>query len=128
MKNITKSLLLLTSIILLSSCSGAKHFNHKLIDAGIIYKPDVLQGNEFDKVQVSRLQIGMNPNQVIAIMGSPSISDVFHGFQWHYINSSIINNKRITYKAIVTFDRKTSLISKIDSDGDIPENLRSQAK
>lgn len=44
---------------------------------GLVYRPDIVQGNYIDKKQVARLKVGMTREQVQYIMGSPMIEDPF---------------------------------------------------
>ena len=51
-----------------------------------VYKPTILQGSVLDMNEVNQLQIGMSKEMVINLIGSPSIIDPFHQYQWDYIN------------------------------------------
>ena len=53
--------------------------------AGCAYKPDVQQGNTFDDKQVSQLKVGMTRQQVVFIMGTALLQDVFHKDRWDYV-------------------------------------------
>ena len=54
---------------------------------GIIYKPDVQQGNLLEKKNVEELKPGMTKRQVIALMGSPSVQNPFAQNRWDYVAS-----------------------------------------
>ncbi len=45
---------------------------------GIVYRQPIYQGNLLEKTNVDQLQVGMGKQQVIALLGSPSITDPFH--------------------------------------------------
>jgi outer membrane protein assembly factor BamE len=49
------------------------------------YKPDVVQGNVVTSEQFSQVKPGMSRSQVKDILGSPLISDPFHGDRWDYV-------------------------------------------
>lgn len=49
------------------------------------YKPDVVQGNVVTTEQISQIKPGMSRSQVRDILGSPLISDPFHGDRWDYV-------------------------------------------
>lgn len=51
---------------------------------GILYKQPIYQGNLLDKAAVDQLQVGMSKQQVITLIGSPSIADPFHQQRWDY--------------------------------------------
>lgn len=51
---------------------------------GILYKQPIYQGNLLDKAAVDQLQPGMSKQQVLTLIGSPSIADPFHQQRWDY--------------------------------------------
>lgn len=51
---------------------------------GILYKQPIYQGNLLDKAAVDQLQVGMSKQQVVTLIGSPSIADPFHQQRWDY--------------------------------------------
>lgn len=54
---------------------------------GILYKPDVQQGNLLEKKNVEELKPGMTKRQVLALMGSPSVQSPFTQDRWDYVAS-----------------------------------------
>jgi outer membrane protein assembly factor BamE len=54
---------------------------------GILYKQPIYQGNLLEKSSVDQLQEGMSKQQVLLLLGSPSISDPFHHDRWDYTAS-----------------------------------------
>lgn len=54
---------------------------------GIIYKQPIYQGNLLDKPAVDQLQPGMSKQQVLTLLGTPSIADPFHNQRWDYATS-----------------------------------------
>lgn len=53
-----------------------------------VYTIDVQQGNIVDQAMVDQLRPGMSKRQVLYIMGSPILKDVFHESRWEYLYSS----------------------------------------
>jgi outer membrane protein assembly factor BamE len=53
-----------------------------------VYTVDVQQGNIVDQSMVDQLRPGMNKRQVLYIMGSPMLKDVFHENHWEYLYSN----------------------------------------
>ncbi|WHZ19014.1 MAG: hypothetical protein OJF55_001163 [Rhodanobacteraceae bacterium] len=51
----------------------------------VIYKPDVQQGNLLIGKNVSELKPGLTKQQVIALLGSPSVVSPFDQNQWNYV-------------------------------------------
>jgi len=81
-----------------------------------IYKPTILQGSILDIKDVDQLELGMSKNAVMELIGSPSISDPFHKYQWDYINHSTINGEQeIHYHLKLVFSG--DVLSEIDKSG-----------
>jgi outer membrane protein assembly factor BamE len=51
---------------------------------GILYKQPIYQGNLLEKTNVDQLQAGMSKQQVLVLLGTPSIADPFHQERWDY--------------------------------------------
>jgi len=49
------------------------------------YRLEVVQGNVLTKEQVARVKPGMSRLQVRDTLGSPMLTDVFHGDRWDYL-------------------------------------------
>lgn len=56
----------------------------KLFGVLPVYRADVQQGNFVSKEMVSQLKVGMTPEQVRFVMGTPLLTDIFHGQRWDY--------------------------------------------
>jgi outer membrane protein assembly factor BamE len=81
-----------------------------------IYKPKNLQGSVLDMNEVNQLQLGMSKESVMNLIGSPSIIDPFHQYQWDFINHSIIEGDiEIRYRLRLIFSG--NLLSEIDKSG-----------
>ena len=81
-----------------------------------IYKPTIMQGSVLEIIEVNKLQLGMSKNSVMDLIGSPSIIDPFHQYQWDYINHSSIDNEiEIRYHLRLIFS--DNLLSEIDKSG-----------
>ena len=52
-----------------------------------VYTIDIQQGNIIDQSMIDQLRPGMNKRQVLYIMGSPMLDDVFHKNRWDYLYS-----------------------------------------
>jgi len=75
------SLSLLTSLTLVS-CSTILNYLPG------VYTIDIQQGNIIDQSMIDQLRPGMNKRQVLYIMGSPMLDDVFHKNRWDYLYSN----------------------------------------
>ena len=81
-----------------------------------VYKPTIMQGSVLEMSHVDLLQIGMTKEIVMNLIGSPSIIDPFHQYQWDYINHSSIEGKtKIQYRLRLIFDGNT--LVEIDKSG-----------
>ncbi len=95
--------LALASVALLSGCSVGKMFagsdaqpeassagvtqsvqKKKLFGVLPVYRPDTQQGNFISKEQVAQLKVGMTPEQVRFLLGTPLLNDAFHAERWDY--------------------------------------------
>ena len=73
-----------------------------------LYKPSIMQGSVLEIEAVEKLQLGMSKNTVMNLIGSPSINDPFHQYQWDYIHHSIINGEQVIhYRLRLIFDGDT---------------------
>ena len=75
------SLSLLTSLTL-ASCSTI------LDNLPFVYTIEIQQGNIINQAMIDQLRPGMNKRQVLYIMGSPMLDDVFHKSRWDYLYSN----------------------------------------
>ena len=81
-----------------------------------IYKPIIIQGSVLNIKEVNKLQLGMSKESVMNLIGSPSIIDPFHQYQWDYINHSTIDGEiKIRYRLRLIFSG--NLLSEIDKSG-----------
>lgn len=55
-----------------------------------VYTMDITQGNIIDQDMIDQLRPNMNKRQVLYIMGSPMLVDIFHQRRWDYIYSEQI--------------------------------------
>jgi outer membrane protein assembly factor BamE len=70
-----------------------------------IYKPSIMQGSVLEIEAVEKLQLGMSKSTVMNLIGSPSIKDPFHQYQWDYIHHSTLNDEQvIQYRLRLVFD------------------------
>jgi len=81
-----------------------------------VYKPTIMQGSVLDMNEVNQLQLGMSKEMVMNLIGSPSIIDPFHQYQWDYINHSSIEDEiKIQYRLRLIFEG--NILSEIDKSG-----------
>jgi outer membrane protein assembly factor BamE len=76
----------LVSALALGGCQSLQSSDNFL---GLItpYKLEVVQGNVITKEQASLVRPGMSRAQLRDILGSPLLTDAFHGDRWDYVFS-----------------------------------------
>lgn len=60
---------------------------------GMLYKQPIYQGNLIEKEAVEQLQAGMEKQQVLVLLGTPSIADPFHHQRWDYTATQRIGRR-----------------------------------
>ncbi len=60
---------------------------------GMLYKQPIYQGNLIEKDAIDQLQVGMDKQQVLTLLGSPSIADPFHHQRWDYTATQRTNRR-----------------------------------
>jgi outer membrane protein assembly factor BamE len=70
--------------------------------SGCLYKMDIHQGNVLDPEQLEKLKTGMSKDQVVALLGSPQLTDPFHTERWDYYSMSNLENQSQKIEKVVT--------------------------
>jgi outer membrane protein assembly factor BamE len=78
------------SVLAAFALGGCSSFNEPASVKGFIafiapYKPDIIQGNVVTTEQIALVKPGMSRAQVREVLGSPLITDPFHGDRWDYV-------------------------------------------
>jgi outer membrane protein assembly factor BamE len=68
-----------------------------------VYTLEIQQGNIIDQGMIDQLRPGMNKRQVLYIMGSPMLDDVFHKNRWDYLYSDQPEDEERVQKRISLF-------------------------
>jgi outer membrane protein assembly factor BamE len=69
------------------------------------YKIDIQQGNFISQEMVSQLKPGMSKDQVRNLLGTPLLTDIFHGERWDYVYwHEAQSGKRESRRLVVFFD------------------------
>lgn len=75
-----------------------------------VYKLEIQQGNIIEQPMVDQLRPGMNKRQVLYIMGSPMLTDVFNPKRWDYIYYDKSDNEEKVQKKVSLFFNNEQLI------------------
>jgi outer membrane protein assembly factor BamE len=80
-----RSLIPLLGLLLLGGCAAPQRPTDSFLGFITPYRIDIVQGNVVTKEQLALLKPGMSRNQVRDILGTPLLTDPFHGNRWDYI-------------------------------------------
>ena len=83
------------------------------------YRIDIVQGNAVTKEQVAQVRPGMSREQVRAALGSPMLTDPFHGNRWDYVFSIRRPGTEPQRRHIVAWFEGDAL-KKLDAPDDLP--------
>jgi len=91
--------------------------------SGCLYKMDIHQGNVLDQEQIDKLQLGMDKNRVISILGSPQLTDPFHSQRWDYYSMSNLDNQNKKTVSLLTLHFEDNKVVEIlvEEPDDVPE-------
>ena len=64
---------------------------------GILYKQPIYQGNLIEKTNADQLAVGQSKQQVMVLLGTPSIADPFHEQRWDYTTTERTNRRGTTH-------------------------------
>ncbi|GAA0915915.1 outer membrane protein assembly factor BamE [Luteibacter anthropi] len=82
---------------------------------GIVYTPDVQQGNLLDKKNVDQLQPGMTKRQVLVLLGTPSVISPFDSNRWDYVSTFSHRGRAMTTRTLtLTFNNDVLVRSEGD--------------
>jgi outer membrane protein assembly factor BamE len=91
---------LLISISILASLS---------LPACSIHRADVQQGNVIEQENVDQLKPGITKDQVIFLMGTPLIMDIFRNDRWDYVYT-LKTKQRIEKQKLTLFFENDKLV------------------
>ncbi len=80
------------------------------------YRMEIQQGNFVSQEMVSKLKPGMSKDQVRFVMGTPLITDSFHGDRWDYVfRRQMANSRELEQRKLAVFFEGGKL-KRIDGD------------
>ena len=74
------------------------------------YRIDIQQGNYLSQDMVSQLKKGMTREQVRFVLGTPLVTDIFHGDRWDYVFYRELQNGRKEQRNISVFFEEDKLV------------------
>lgn len=63
---------------------------------GLLYKQPIYQGNLIEADNVQQLQVGMSRQDVVSLLGTPSIADPFQQNRWDYTATQRVDRQGTT--------------------------------
>lgn len=79
---------LMLGATLVAGCAGREkapqYRDSRLSDLPFVYRMTVQQGNIVTEEMIDRLELGMTKNQVLYLLGTPVLTDIFHTDRWDY--------------------------------------------
>ena len=73
------------TVAALSACGSVDNASNRLVNMVRPYKIDIVQGNFVSSEQLAALKEGMSRGQVKNVLGTPLLTDIFHGDRWDYV-------------------------------------------
>jgi outer membrane protein assembly factor BamE len=118
---VRSSLLLLGAVGMTASLTGCEMLVSKESLSNFVrpYSVEVVQGNVLTKELIARVQIGMPRSQVRDILGSPLLTDVFHGDRWDYVFTIRRRGTEPQRRSVVLMFNGDRLVS-VDTGGELP--------
>ena len=81
----------------------------------LVYRPTIQQGTVLTEEILGALQPGMSKEQVRFLLGSPSLTDIFHEDRWDYVYSMLKPGDKFTRKHL-TLDFEDGLLTRISGE------------
>ncbi len=83
---------------------------------GILYKQPIYQGNLVEKEAVEQLRAGLTKQQVVGLLGTPSVADTFHAQRWDYAASQRVNRVGTTERKNLTLHFENDTLVRWEGD------------
>jgi outer membrane protein assembly factor BamE len=106
----------LAGLVLLAGCSGFKLPDVPVPQFVTPYRMEIQQGNFITQEMISQLRPGMTRDQVRFVLGSPLVTDVFHGARWDYVFQRALENNRGFEQRKITVFFEDDKLTRIDGD------------
>lgn len=91
-----------------------------------VYRPELQQGQQIERKNVGQIRQGMEPSEVLDILGTPLVIDPFHRNRWDYVYYLLNEDREIVEEASVTIHftegKVTDVIHSLPADSDTDED------
>lgn len=104
LKVISNTIIIIITIILNVNCSMLKN---------ISIHHDITQGHHLNAQEIQKICIGMNKNEILYNIGSPTLQDLFESNIWYYIFYHQKHNKIIEQQTVILKFNKNDILINI---------------
>lgn len=80
----------------------------------VVYRIDVPQGNYLEQDKIDQLRVGMTPEQVEYLLGTPMLKNIFDTHRWDYVFIKREGYKEPEQRNLFVYFDANGLVSKID--------------
>ncbi len=88
-----------------------------------VYRANISQGNLIKQEDLDQVKIGMTPNQVRFLLGTPMIDDPFHADRWDYIYYLKLGREDAGFKRWVSVIFEDNVVSELRKDQELDPKL-----
>jgi len=111
-----QALICMGSMLFLSgACSSLDKAGSSVKGAVEPYRMEIVQGNVVSREQIAALPKGASRGQVVAVLGTPLLTSVFHADRWVYTFSLTRQGKPSQLRHVTVFF-KNDQVERIDAD------------
>lgn len=82
----------------------------------VVYRIDVPQGNYLEQDKVEQLKVGMNQEQVLYLLGTPLLRDIFAQNRWNYVFIKRKGHEKPVQRTLFVYFDNNGLVSDIQLD------------
>ena len=90
-----------------------------------VYRPELQQGQQIERENVNQIRQGMEPSEVLDILGTPLVVDPFHRSRWDYVYYLLNEDRETVKEATVTIyfteGKVTDVIHSLPADSETDE-------
>jgi outer membrane protein assembly factor BamE len=88
---------ILVAVLLLGACGVPR------VPGITPYKPEIQQGNYISQEMLSQVKQGMTREQVRFLLGTPLLTDIFHGDRWDYVYLRVAEDGKREHRRVALF-------------------------
>ncbi|MBS9783097.1 MAG: outer membrane protein assembly factor BamE [Pasteurella sp.] len=90
----------------------------------VVYRIDVPQGNYLEQDKIDLLKVGMNQEQVLYVLGTPLLRDMFGKNRWTYVFIKRKGHEEPVQRTLFVYFGSDGLVSDIQLDNQVEETKK----